>query len=157
MKLQPASKKEIGRIALGSLVCLALMVGVFFGLSLLGVGTFDYTVILGGVVGSGVAVLNFALLCLTVQKVAGMENGKPLKARVQLSYHLRLIFQAVWIVVAFLVPAFHVLAAAIPLLFPTLVLYTLQIQGKLVTPSDRKDVPPMEEVEEEERLDTFEA
>lgn len=157
MKLQPASKKEIGRIALGSLLCLVLMLGVFFVLSLLGVGTFDYTVILGGVVGSGVAILNFVLLCLTVQKVAGMENGKPLKARVQLSYHLRLILQAVWIVVAFLVPVFNVLAAAIPLLFPSLVLYTLQIQGKLVTPSDRKNAPPSEEPEEEERLDTFEA
>ena len=156
MKLQSASKKEVGRIAVGSGICLAIMIVVFFLLSCFGIGKFDYTVVLGGSLGTLVAILNFTILCLTIQKVAGMENGKPLKARVQFSYNLRLAMQAIWVVAAFIVPVFHTLAAAIPLLFPTVVLYYLKSRGKLVTPSERKnsDVPTDEE--EEERLDSFE-
>ena len=155
MKLQTASKKEIARIALGSVVCLAVMIGVFFLLSCLGIGKFRYTIILGGAVGTAVAILNFTILCLTVQNVAGMENGKPMKARVQLSYNLRLGLQAAWVVVAFLVPVFHTLASAIALLFPTIVLYYLQFRGKLVQPSTRTDQPEGQE-EPEDRLDSFE-
>lgn len=154
MKLQSASKKEIGRIAAGSVICLAIMIAVLFVLSCFEIGTFNYTVFLGGAIGTLVAILNFTILCLTIQKVAGMENGKPMKARVQLSYNLRLGLQAAWVVIAFVVPVFHTLASAIPLLFPTVVLYYLKSCGKLVTPSERKnsDVP----AEEEERLDSFE-
>ena len=147
MKLQSASKREVGRIAVGSGVCLVIMIAVFFLLSCFGIGKFSYTVILGGAVGTLVAILNFTLLCLTIQKVAGMENGKPLKARVQLSYNLRLAMQAIWVVIAFIVPVFNALASAIPLLFPTVVLYYLKSRGKLVLPSERKtgEVPAQEE------------
>ena len=156
MKLQAASKKETLRIAVGSAICLAIMLAVFFVLSLFGIVKSYYKVVLGGVGGTLVAILNFVILCLTIQKVAGMENGKPLKARVQLSYNLRLALQAAWVIVAFIAPCFHVLAAAIPLLFPTVVLYILQASGKLATPSQRTDTPEQPE-ETEERLDTFEA
>lgn len=157
MKLQAASKRETLRIAFGSAICLAIMLAVFFVLSLLGILKLEnyYKVVLGGIGGTLVAILNFVILCLTIQKVAGMENGKPLKTRVQLSYNLRLVLQAIWVIVAFIVPCFNVLAAAIPLLFPTAVLYTLQIRGKLAVPSERRDTPSEPE-ETEERLDTFE-
>lgn len=155
MKLQQASKREIRRMALGCSVLLALMLAVLFLLSLLGVGTFDWRTLLSGVVGTVLAVLSFSILCLTVQNVAGMENGKPMKARVQFSYNIRLFLQAGWVVIAFVVPVFQILPAAIPLLFPTLVLWYLQLRGKLVTPSDREDTPQPEEPED--RLDSFEA
>lgn len=156
MKLQPASKKEIKRISVGSAICFVIMVAVFFVLSCLGVGTFGYTVILGGLAGTLVAIGNFTLLCLTIQRAAEIEDKKQMKARIQVSYNARLFLQAAWIVVAFLLPCFHVIAAAIPLLFPTVVIYVLQIKGKLVEPSQRKN-PPLESEEEEERLDSFEA
>ena len=79
-----------------------------------------------------------------------------MKARFQVSYNLRMIIQAGWVVVAFMVPWFHVVAAAVPLLFPTLTIYFLQSRGKLVEPSSRKN-PPEEPETTEERLDTFEA
>ena len=41
MKLQPASKKEVKRIAVGVSVCSALMIAGLFLLSLVGVGTFS--------------------------------------------------------------------------------------------------------------------
>lgn len=155
MKLQPASKKEITRVGLGALLCLAVMLAVFFVLSLVGVGVFDDTVILGGVCGTAVAVLNFAALCLTIQAAADTESKKQMRAKVQLSYHFRLIAQAGWILVAFLVPCFHVIAAALPLLFPSAVIFFLQSRGRLVTPGDRKN-PPREQDDEAKRLDSFE-
>ena len=78
-----------------------------------------------------------------------------MKARFQLSYHARLIFQAAWVVAAFLLPWFQAVAAALPLLFPTLVILWLNKRGKLVTPSDRKNPAPEEETEE--RLESTEA
>lgn len=147
MKLHDASKKEIKRMAIGcSLLCL-VMLAVFFLLSLMGVGTFDWKTLVSGLMGTALAVFCFVLLCLTIQSVAGMENGKPMKARVQLGYNIRLILQAGWVVAAFVAPVFRVLPAAIPLLFPTLVVWYLQFRGKLVTPSQRTDVPLPEEEE----------
>ena len=155
MKLQEASVKEIRRITVGSGICLVLMIAAFFLLSQFGIGSFDYRVILSGVVGTLVAIGNFTVLCLTIQNAAAIEDQKQMKARFQVSYNFRLIIQAAWVVAAFLLSCFHALAAAIPLLFPTLIIYYLQMKGKLVTPSQRKN-PPVEE-SEEPRQDTFEA
>lgn len=155
MKLQSASIKEIKRISIGSGACLALMLIAFFLLSRIGAGSFDYRVILSGAVGTLVAVGNFTLLCLTIQKAATVDDPKQMKARFQLSYNARLVTQAAWVVIAFLLPIFHAVAAAIPLLFPTFVLYFLQRKGKLVTPSQRKN--PLLDEPEEERQDSFEA
>ena len=154
MKLQPASKKEIIRISAGSGICLVILLAVFFLLSCLNILTFRYTIVLGALVGTLVAIGNFTALCLTIQKAAEIEDKKQMKARIQVSYNARLMLQAAWIVVAFLLPCFHVVAAAIPLLFPTAVIYFLQAKGRLVTPSTRKNAEPEEE---EERLDSFEA
>lgn len=156
MKLQDASRKEIRRVAVGSVVGLGLMIAAFFVLSLLGVGKMDYRIFLSGIVGTVIAVLNFTVLCLTIQKAAQTEDQKQMKARFQLSYNVRLIIQCGWVVAAFLLPCFHVIAAAVPLLFPTLTIYYLQFRGILVTPSLRKNPPP-EELPEEDRQDTFEA
>jgi len=157
MKLQSASRKEIRRIAIGSFIGLGLMIAVFFVLSLLGIGKMDYRIFLSGIVGTVVAVLNFTVLCLTIQKAAQIEDQKQMKARFQLSYNARLILQAAWVVVAFLLPCFHVIAAAVPLLFPTLTIYYLQFRGVLVTPSTRKNPPAEDLPEEDDRQDTFEA
>ncbi len=155
MKLQSASRKEIKRISIGAGICLVIMEAVFFLLSCLGIGTFDYRVVLGGVLGTLIAIVNFVVLCLTIQKAAETEDQKLMKARFQVSYNARLILQAGWVVGAFLLPWVNVIAAAVPLLFPSVVIWFLQSRGTLVTPSERKN-PPMQE-EEEERLDTLES
>lgn len=154
MKLQEASKKEIKRIAVGTGVCFVLMIAVFALLSLFDIVTFDYRVLLGGVAGSLVAIGNFTILCLTIQSAAQIEDKKQMKMRFQLSYNYRLVLQAGWVVAAFFLPCFNVFAAAIPLLFPTAVIWYLQSRGQLVTPSERKNPPA--DGEEEETLDSFE-
>ena len=52
MKLQPAAKKEIFHIAVGTGLCTAVMLAVFGVLALNGLFRFDYTVVLGAVLGA---------------------------------------------------------------------------------------------------------
>ena len=147
MKLQSASKKEILRIAKGTAVCDLILIAVLFVLSLEGIGKFNYTVFLSVLGGSLVAILNFTVMCLTIQKATEIEEKKQMKAFIQGSYNGRLLLQAGWIVAAFLIPHTHVVAAAAPLLFPNMTIIYLQMKGKLVEPSERKN-PPAEEQEE---------
>lgn len=151
MKLQPASRKEIKRIAIGSSICTLLLVAVMFLLSLVGAGSFDYRVIIGALGGCLVAILNFTIMCLTIQKAVNIAEKKTMKAFIQGSYNGRLLLQAGWVVAAFLIPHINVIAAAIPLLFPNLVIFWLNGRGKLVSPSDRPAVP-QEDMEESEDI-----
>ena len=156
MKLQPASKKEIKRIAIGTGAFDLILLAALFVLSLEGLLTFNYTVFLGILVGSCVAILNFTIMCLTIQKATGIDDQKQMKAFIQGSYNGRLMLQAGWVVVAILVPHFQVVASAAPLLFPNLTIFYLQAKGKLVEPSDRKNPPVDDQEEPEDRLESFE-
>ena len=156
MKLQAASKKEITRIAKGTAVCDLILLAVLFVLSLEGLLTFNYTVFLGTLVGSCVAILNFTIMCLTIQKATEIDEQKQMKAFIQGSYNGRLMLQAAWVVIAILVPHFQVIASAAPLLFPNLTIFYLQSKGKLVEPSQRTAAPAQDEDEPEDRLETFE-
>lgn len=135
MKLQPASRKEVTRIAIGTLVCDVIMIAALFLLSQFEIGTFDFTkILLGALCGSVIAVINFIILCLTIQSALEIESQRKMKARFQASYNARLLIQAGWIVVAFLLRGkMHFVAAAAPVFFPKIVLLYLQFKGKLVT------------------------
>lgn len=136
MKLQPASRKEISRISVGTLICDSIMIAGLFLLSQFGIGTFEPgRILLGAVCGSVIAVLNFTILCLTVQSAVEMESKRKMKARFQLSYNIRMVVQAGWVVAAFLIPQIHFIAGAAPVLFPNLVIYYLQFTGKLMPKS----------------------
>ena len=157
MKLQSASRKEIKRIAIGVAVCDVIMIAVLFLLSQFGIGTFTLSRILLGILGgSVVAVANFTIMCITVQNSVGIQDQKKMKAVFQASYNGRLMFQAVWVVIALVVPQIHVVAGAAPLLFPNAVIFYLQSRGKLVTPSERKYPPAGEAEEPEDHLGSFE-
>lgn len=156
MKLQSASKREIKRIALGTFAFDVPLIAGLFLMSQFGMGKFDYSIFLGALVGSLVAILNFTIMCLTIQKAVDIEEKKQMKAFIQGSYNGRLLLQAAWIVVAFLVPHFNVIAAAAPLLFPNLTIFYLQMKGKLVTPSERTSAPDQAPEEPEDHLGTFE-
>lgn len=158
MKLQPASAREVKRMAVGCGICAVIEIIGFLLLDQFGIGKFSYRMITGSVGGTLVSVLNFAMMCLMIQNATGIQDQKLLKAKVQGSYNLRLLVQAAWVIVAFVCPWINVIAAAVPLLFPTVVIYYLQSKGKLMPPSD-PNAPRHDAVEEEaeDRLDTFEA
>ena len=138
MKLQAASKKEISRIAVGTAVCDVIMIAALFLLSLVGVGKFEpLRILLGTVCGSAAGILNFTILCLTVQSAVVLNSKKNQRQRFWMSYNLRLIVQAAWVVAAFLIPQVNFVAGALPVLFPNVVIFFLQSRGKLV-PNDEK-------------------
>ena len=139
MKLQRASRKEIARISLGTLVLDLIMIAGLFLLSQFGIGTFDLgKILVSALVGSAVAIGNFTLMCLTIQNAVGMTDMKKMKAKFQLSYNARMVLQAGWAVIAFLVPAFHFIAGAAPVLFPKLTILYLNFTGKLMPPAEPK-------------------
>ena len=158
MKLQAASKKEIKRIAVGIAVCDVIMIAGLFLLSQFGIGTFSYRIFIGALGGSAIALLNFTIMCLTVQYATTIEEQKKMKAFFQSSYNGRLMLQAVWVIVCFVVPSIHLIAGAAPLLFPSVIILYLQMHGKLMPPDPPRDpakaVP--EEDEEEDVLGPFE-
>jgi len=156
MKLQPASQREVRRIACGTAVGGVLLIAVMFLLSVIGIGTFDYRVFTGVIGGCIVAVINFTMMCITIQRAVNIGEQKAMKAFIQGSYNGRLLLQAGWIVAAYLMPWVNVFAAAIPLLFPNLMIFYLQARGKLVTPSERKNPTPEEMEELEDHKGTFE-
>lgn len=158
MKLQAASRKEIARISLGTLVCDGIMIAGLFLLSQFGIGKFEFfRILLGTVCGSAVAVLNFTILCLTVQSAVEIENRRKMRARFQLSYNIRLLLQAVWVVACFQIPQIHFVAGAAPILFPNVVIFYLQSRNRLVSPSERNDAPDFsEEEDQEDTLGSFE-
>ena len=139
MKLQSASRKEIKRITLGTLVCDGIMIAALFLMSQFGIGKFELSRIrIGTVCGSAVAVLNFTILCLTVQSAVEIESKRKMKARFQLSYNIRMVIQAGWVVASFLIKPIHFVAGAAPILFPNVVIYYLQFTGKLMPKEDAK-------------------
>jgi len=138
MKLQSASRKEITRIAIGTLICDGIMIAALFLLSQLGIGTFELSrILLGAACGSLVAIGNFTLLCLTVQSAVEIESKRKMKARFQLSYNIRMVIQAGWVVASFLIKPIHFVAGAAPILFPNVVILYLQFTGRLLPKSEQ--------------------
>ena len=146
MKLQAASKKELRRIAAGTVVGTALLILILWLLSLVGVGAFEPSrIFLGAGIGCLIAIFNFYLLCLTVQKAVGTQDQKQMKAKFQLSYNFRMLLQAGWVVAALLVPQIHVVAGAVPLLFPHAVIIFLQMTGRIAGSPNKAPQKPEEE------------
>ena len=85
MKVQKAVLKETGHIAIGVLIADVIMCIVFALLK-----KFDYTVVLGALLGTGIAVANFFFLGVTLQKAVGMQEFAS--KYVRQSYSLRMFF-----------------------------------------------------------------
>ena len=99
--------KETEYIALWVLIFSLLMQAVF-----LIIGKWDYTVLLGNLLGGTAAVLNFFLLGLTVQNAAGKESDKA-KTTMRFSQVYRLLGMAGVIILGVLLPCFNMWAVII--------------------------------------------
>ena len=130
--VQPAVKKETKRVAISTVVGVILMWVVIGVLHLVMPGKvpFDYTVILGGIGGGAIAVLNFFLMGLTVQKVASCEDESAARMRMRSSYSQRMMLQMLWVIVAIVAPCFWFVAGILPLLFPSLGIKIMGIMNK---------------------------
>ena len=122
MKIQKSILKETAHIAAGVLIGDIIMCAVFALLH-----RFDYTVVLGALLGSVIAVANIFLLGLTLQKAVGMKEYAS--RYVRQSYSLRMFFCFAGVIVSVIAPCFHPIAAIVPLLMPQLVIYAMRALG----------------------------
>lgn len=107
--------KQTAIVAAGQAVCVAAMVGIFALL-----GFFDYTVVLGGLMGAVVAVLNFLFMAIGISLAADKaqeQNVKGGKSLVTGSYMLRIVLMFVVLFACAKSGHFHVIALVLPLVF----------------------------------------
>lgn len=113
--------KETIYISIWTLILSVLMHGVFIILyNCLPQNFTDpyYEVVLGNLLGASVAILNFFLMGLSVQKSVSKEEQKDAKSFMRLSMMLRFILLIVTAVLGAVVPIFNLWATIIPLFFP---------------------------------------
>lgn len=142
MKLQKAVVDETRRVAVGSAICTVIMLIVFAVIK-----KFDYTVILGALLGYITAVGNFLWMAMAVQKAAEDKPGETdderegrIRRTVKLSYTQRRMFQGVMIVIALVAPPINWIAMVIELVFPTVTIYARQLLLKK-RETERTDKP----------------
>lgn len=120
LKVDPIIRNETKNIAIDTGIGTLIMWIVFFVLNLKFPETvpFDYTVFLGGICGSAVAVLNFFLMGMTIQNVVDSSDNKNATSSMRKSYLRRMLLQMGWVVIAILAPCFQFAAGILPLFFP---------------------------------------
>ena len=118
--VQPAVKKETKRVVMITGVGLILMWILFAILhfTMPDKVPFDYTVILGGIGGGVIAVLNFFLMGIAVQKAASATDEGTARMKLKASYSQRFMMMILWVIVAIVAPCFQFVAGIAPLLFP---------------------------------------
>ena len=118
--VQPAVKKEtkrvVGMTGIGLILMWILFAVLHFAMP--DKVPLDYTVFLGGIGGGAVAVLNFFLMGLAVQKAATASDEGTARMKLKASYSQRFLMQILWVILAIVAPCFHFVAGIAPLLFP---------------------------------------
>ena len=120
--------RQTGVVALGQLICTALMIGVFAL-----VGKFDLTVLLGGLVGMVLAIANFFLMSLFADMAADKAERQDVaggQKLIQLSYMGRMVGLILVLVLCAKTGWCNVLALAIPLVFTRPILTLAEYKRK---------------------------
>jgi len=111
-KIDPTVLKETAYITAFTIIFSILMQSVF-----LIIGKWDYTVLLGNLLGIIATILNFFLMGLTVQNALSKEE-KDAKNIMKLSQSGRLFMMFAFALIGYLVPVFNAIAVVVPFLFP---------------------------------------
>ncbi|MBP3445821.1 MAG: ATP synthase subunit I [Clostridia bacterium] len=104
--------KETVYILAFTLIFSVLMQAVF-----LIIGKWNYTILLGNLLGGLAAVGNFFLMGLSVQSALGKDE-KDAKSTMKVSQMLRTLLLFIVAVVGHVAPCFNLLAVVIPYIFP---------------------------------------
>ena len=112
--VQPAVKKETKRVVMitGAGLILMWILFAILHFTMPDKVPFDYTVILGGIGGGVIAVLNFFLMGL-----AATDEGTA-RMKLKASYSQRFMMMILWVIAAIVAPCFQFVAGIAPLLFP---------------------------------------
>ena len=115
-------KKEAGYIAAGT-VLLSALVQIVWAV----VSDYDRSVFIGGLWGGAVAILNFVLMGIAVQKVANETDQMSARRRMQASYQFRMMLIIFTTVLAVIIPGVNWIMAAISLFFPRLTILVMPL------------------------------
>ena len=122
-KIDRTVLRETAYIAL----CVTAMTAVVCLVFLL-IGKWSTSVLLGGLLGTAVSVLNFFLMGVTVQSAVGMDD-KSMHRRVRVSWLLRMLLVAGVVVLGALVPCFNVISTILPLFLLKIALFIRPLFG----------------------------
>ncbi|MCH5170221.1 MAG: hypothetical protein J1F24_02925 [Oscillospiraceae bacterium] len=128
MHLSDDIKREISFITAWIVIFSAVMQGVFLILHFFGIVKWDYTAVLGNLLGAVFSVLNFVFLGFTVESAINKEEKKA-QSTVRISRLLRNLMIGVVIIIGVYVPIFNVWTVALPFLFPKI---GIMIRSKIV-------------------------
>lgn len=112
--------RKIDRTVRGETIYIAswtIILSVIVQAVFLIIGKWDYTVLLGNLLGGGLGILNFFLMGLTVQNAVSKEE-KDAKNTMKLSQSLRNLLLLIMIAVGVILPCFNIWTTIIPLFFP---------------------------------------
>lgn len=140
MKIDKTIKQESLYLLLGVIILSAVMEAVFLIFN-----AFDYTVLLGNILGGGIAVLNFFLMGITLQKSLADSDPKTAKNRVKLSQSMRFLMLIIVAVLGGVLSCFNLIAVVVPLFFPRIV---LTIRGLKIKDSPRASINSKSESDE---------
>ena len=123
-KVDPTVRKETGFIAGFVLVGSLAMEAVYLLL-----GAWTLPVLLGNLLGAALAVGNFLLMGLTIQKALG-KSEEDAKKLMKLSQQLRMLMLLVGCVLGGALACFDLVSTLIPLLFPRIGVMIRGLGGK---------------------------
>lgn len=110
-------KREISFITAWIVIFSAVMQGVFLILHFFGIVKWDYTAVLGNLLGAVFSVLNFVFLGFTVESAVNKEE-KQAQTSIRISRMLRNLMIGAVIIAGIYIPIFNVWAVALPFFFP---------------------------------------
>lgn len=118
-------KTNIKQIGIGNILLGAVLALIFFL-----IGSLDISSACGIITGCFISFLNFFLLAYTLQKA--LNNGKNPKAMVTFSYTGRVLLQMGLAIASIVFLHLNPLSVLIPLVFPRLVIFYLQVTKQAV-------------------------
>ena len=117
-------RTETMYIAAWTLIFSAIMQAVFLFLN-----KWDYTVMLGNILGGVANLLNFYLMANTVQKAVSQDE-KDAKQTMKLSYSMRMLMLFVAALLGILLPCFNTIASIVPFFFTRVAIMFRQLFTK---------------------------
>ena len=124
MKIDGTVKKETAYVAIAEAILIAVMLAVYLIIS-----KFTLNVLFAALTSGAVAVLNFFVMGLTVQKAVTVDDDSDRRKLIRASQLMRLLVMGVVVIVCAVFPKFDIFALFIPLFFPRLFAQARGIYG----------------------------
>lgn len=124
MKIDGTVKKETGYVAIAEAILIIVMLAVYLIIS-----KFTLNVLFAALISGSVAVLNFFVMGLTVQKAVTVEDDSDRRKLIRSSQLLRLLVMGVIVIICAVFPKLDIFALFIPLFFPRLFAQARGIYG----------------------------